>query len=95
MVRQILDIVYIVFVCLLLFGIATMDVLHWPLWRQEWTPAYFAQIENWYVKNYNDPLLAGYATPNGWISAMYFCEQLHLPFLFYFLFGKSPDPPRP
>lgn len=89
MIRVALDVLYKVFFVTLLLGIVTMDVEHWPLWRKEWTPAYFGQIERWYVKKYNDPILAGYATPNGWMSAMYFCEQLHLPFLLYFLFAKS------
>jgi len=92
MLRRVLDILYIVFVLALLFGIGTLDVIHWPVWPKAWVPEYMHRIEQFNVKKFNDPLSASLSIPNGWQSAMYLCEQLHLPFLLYFLFGKSNTP---
>src|SRR5271155_1515294 len=83
------DILYIVFVLALLFGIGTLDVIHWPVWSKAWVPEYMHRIEQFNIQKFNDPLSASLSVPNGWQSAMYLCEQLHLPFLLYFLFGKS------
>ena len=92
MLRKALDILYIVFVLALLFGIGTLDVIHWPVWPKAWVPEYMHGLERFNVRKFNDPLSAGLSIPNGWQSAMYLCEQLHLPFLLYFLFGKRINP---
>jgi hypothetical protein len=34
-------------------------------------------------------LSANLPVPNGWQNGMYFCEQVHLPFLLYFLFAEG------
>jgi hypothetical protein len=85
----IMDKIYSAFVITLLLGLVALDILHWPFWPKTWVPPFSHPLEQWYIKTYNDPVLAGLGTPNGWQDGMYFCEQLHLPFLLYFLFGKS------
>ena len=92
MLRKVLDILYIVFVLALLFGIGTLDVIHWPVWSKAWVPEYMHRIEQFNIQKFNDPLSASLSVPNGWQSAMYLCEQMHLPFLLYFLFGKCKLP---
>jgi hypothetical protein len=86
---SLLDKLYTVFIFTLLFGIVTLDVLHWPLWPKAWILPFSQGLEEYYVKTYNDPLSGSFSVPNGWQSGMYFCEQLHLPFLLYYLFGKG------
>ena len=89
---NVLDKLYAVFVIVLLLGIVGFDVLHWPVWPKAWVPAFSRDLELFHIKTFNDPLSANLPVPNGWQSGMYFCEQLHLPFLFYFLFSKSTFP---
>jgi len=86
---SILDKLYIVFVIVLLMGLVTLDVMHWPVWPKSWILPFSPGLEQFHIKKFNDPLSANLPVPNGWQSGMYFCEQLHLPFLFYFLFAKS------
>src|SRR5215471_9666356 len=85
----VLDKLYAVFVLVLLLGIVCLDVLHWPVWPKTWVPPFSRDLELFHIKTFNDPLSANLPVPNGWQSGMYFCEQLHLPFLVYFLFSKS------
>jgi hypothetical protein len=86
---NILDKLYLVFVITLLLGLVVLDLIHWPIWPKGWYFQFGYDLEQWTVTKFNDPLLAGLATPNGWFSGMYFLEQLHLPFLLYFVFAKS------
>jgi hypothetical protein len=94
MLSSLLDKLYIVNVVALLVGIVTLDVMHFPVWPKDlffsWSPAF----EQYHIRNTNDPLSAGLPVPNGWQSGMYFCEQLYIPFLLYFLFAKG-NPPSP
>jgi hypothetical protein len=91
-ISNVLDKLYIVFVIVLLLGIVGFDVLHWPVWPKAWVPSFSRDLELFHIKTFNDPLSANLPVPNGWQSGMYFCEQLHLPFLFYILFAKSTIP---
>jgi hypothetical protein len=93
-VRKSLDILYYTFVLTLLLGIVALDVLHWPVWNKDWHFSFSTSLEQFYIKTYNDPLSANLPIPNGWQNGMYFCEQLHLPFLLYYLFGKGLSPTR-
>jgi hypothetical protein len=86
---SILDKVYVGFVVTLLLGIVCLDVTHFPVWPKTWVLPFSHGLEQYYIETYNDPLSAGISTPNGWQSGMYFFEQLHIPFLLYFLFGKG------
>ena len=86
---NILDKVYLVFVITLLIGIPVLDVIHWPVWPKGWYFQFGYNFEQWGLTKVNDPLIAGLGSPNGWFSGMYFLEQLHLPFLLYFVFAKS------
>ena len=87
-----LDILYKVFFILLLVGIVCLDMRHWPVWPNDWVLPFSEALEEYHIRKYNDPLSANLPVPNGWQSGMYFCEQLHLPFLIYFLFAKSKPP---
>lgn len=88
-VSNVLDKLYIVFVLTLLIGIVCFDILHWPVWPKSWIPSFAPSCEQYHIKTFNDPLSGNLPFPNGWQSGMYFCEQVHLPFLLYFLFAKS------
>ena len=90
---SVLDKLYITFVVVFLLGIVALDTLHWPVWPKTLVPSFSRGLELFHIKTFNDPLSANLPVPNGWQSGTYFCEQLHVPFLLYFLFGKGNIPP--
>jgi hypothetical protein len=89
MVRRYLNYLYKVFVFSLILGLVLVDLPRWPVWPKSWVPPYSQPIETKFANAYNDPLFKGYGFPNGWFAGIYFWEQLHWPFLFYYLFGKG------
>ena len=79
---KLLDKLYIAFVVSLLFGIVVFDVMHWPLWPKNWYFQFGHDLEQWSIRNYNDPIAARLPIPNGWVTGVYFFEQLQRPFSF-------------
>ena len=92
MLSKILDKVYIVFTLALLMGVVCLDNMHFPVWPKTWHLPFSPGLEAYYIRTSNDPLSAGLSVPNGWQNGMYFAEQLQIPFMLYFLFGKSTPP---
>jgi len=88
-VRKYLDIAYKVFVVVLLLGCVIVDILHWPAWPSTWHFKWSETFQKNYIKKYNDPLSQDLPVPGGWEAAMYFAEEISVPFLIYFLFAKG------
>ena len=89
MLSKILDKVYVLFVLALVIGVLCLDNMHFPVWPKTWHLPFSPALEAYYIRTANDPLSAGLSVPNGWQNGMYFAEQLQIPFMLYFLFGKS------
>jgi hypothetical protein len=95
MLSKILDKVYVLFVLALVMGVLCLDNMHFPVWPKTWHLPFSPALEEYYIRTTNDPLSAGLSVPNGWQNGMYFAEQLQIPFMLYFLFGKSHLPCLP